>query len=412
MSVVNENAVVEVLKSHDVAAEITQLKWQINAYVVDAGNNYLSEVFRLIIEYVKDRQAQKRVIFVKVPFKSPVYKNASKWGIFLKELTVYTEILPQIYTFEEDYLTARCYYVDEKQSLFLKDLSQSGYKTVCRTRQLDFEHCAYALRNLAKLHGLSVHLEKTKGLPEIVRKDLFYNNDDPDDEIKKQMAAGLTEFYDQLDPCIRMKYAKRIEFFKSIDWTRMVEDLDPQSSSFNVVNHGDYRTNNIMFKYDKYGIIKKSKILDFQFCRWANPAIDLIYFAISSMKYEVYEKYFDLLCAIYLDTLNKILEKFGYPIYEMAQLRKDIEDRYAYGIFVLCGMLPIFMNDPNEPLTFTNADKDNELDPTAMQKTYKQKQYSELANKWFLHFAQKGIYFLIVTLHLIFSHILDSKYLF
>ena len=232
---------------------------------------------------------------VKVPANSLMYETASKWNIFIKEMTMYTDILPQIYTFEEEYFTAQLYYADEKQSLFLKDLAQSGYKTGCRTQQLDFEHSAYALKCLAKLHGLSVQLEKTKGLPEVIRKDPFYNDDNQDMEMKNQFLEGLKKFYDHLDPAIRVKYAKRIEFFKNINFAQMVENLNPECSSFNVLNHGDYWTNNIMFKYDKYGIIKNAKMLDFQMCRWSNPAIDLIYFTITSVRYDVYIKHFDLL---------------------------------------------------------------------------------------------------------------------
>ncbi|XP_065224994.1 uncharacterized protein LOC135848854 [Planococcus citri] len=393
MNVVNEDVVLKILKSKnaDSAAEMTQLKWHIQGNIIKAGDNYMSEVYRLTIDYLKNGQPQTRILFVKVPSDSPMYEAGSKWDVFTKELVMYTEILPQIYAFEDDYFTARYYYVDEKHTLFLKDLTQTGYKTGNRTQQLDFQHCAYALRCLAKFHGLSVHLEKTKGLPDVIRKDPFYNFNNEDEEMRKQFLAGLTQFYDFLDPAIRSKYADKIEFFKTIEWTEVVANIVPENSSFNVLNHGDYWTNNIMFKYDKFGIIKKAKMLDFQICRWSNPAIDLIYFTITSMRFETYEKYFDLLCSIYLETLNKVLAKFDYPTYEMEVLKKDIESRFAFCFVVMSCVLPIIVSDPDDPVNMHEVVKNNEFDATPLHKTFKQKEYLKIAAKWFEHFAKKDM---------------------
>ncbi|XP_065224993.1 uncharacterized protein LOC135848853 [Planococcus citri] len=393
MNVVNEDVVLKILtsKNANAASKITLLKWHIKGNIIKAGNNHMSEVYRLTIDYLKNCQPQTRILFVKVPSNSPMYEAGSKWDVFTKELVMYTEILPQIYAFEDDYFTARYYHVDEKHTLFLKDLSQTGYKTGNRTQQLDFQHCAYALRCLAKFHGLSVHLEKTKGLPEVILKDLFYNFHNDDEDTRKQIFAGLTQFYDFLDPAIRSKYADKIEFFKTIEWTEVVADIVPENSSFNVLNHGDYWTNNVMFKYDKFGIIKKAKMLDFQLCRWSNPANDLIYFTITSMRYETYEQYFDLLCSIYLETLNNILAKFDYPTYEMEDLKKDIESRFAFCFVVISCILPIMVSDPDIPVNINEVFKNNESDATALHETLKHKEYLKIATKWFEHFAKKDM---------------------
>ncbi|XP_065224995.1 uncharacterized protein LOC135848855 [Planococcus citri] len=391
MNVVNEDVVLKILnsKNADSALEITQLKWNLKANIIKAGNNYMSEVYRLTIDFLKNGQPQTRILFVKVPSDSPMYEMGSKWGLFTKELVMYTEILPQIYAFEDDYFTARCYCVDEKHSLFLKDLTQTGYKTGNRTQQLDFQHCAYALRSLAKFHGLSVHLEKTKGLPEVIRKEPFYNLENDNEEARKKFVAGLTQFFEFLEPAIRSKYADKIEFFKSIDWVEALADIVPKTCSFNVLNHGDYWTNNVMFKYDKFGIVKKVKMLDFQVCRWTNPAMDLLYFTITSMRYEVYEKYFDLLCSIYLETLNKVLANFDYSTYEMEDLKKDIESRFAFCFVVMTSVLPIVVSDPDDPVKIDEIFKNDEYDATALHETIQQKEYLKIATKWFEHFAKK-----------------------
>lgn len=64
----------------------------------------------------------------------------------------------------------------------------------------------------------------------------------------------------------------------------------PAEEGMTVIIHGDYRTNNILFKYDKRGIISQVKLIDWQFCREANPVLDLINFFVTSVPIHIFQE--------------------------------------------------------------------------------------------------------------------------
>ncbi|KAL6977980.1 hypothetical protein U1Q18_050637 [Sarracenia purpurea var. burkii] len=159
------------------------------------------------------------------------------------------------------------------------------------------------------------------------------------------MARSLI-ILDILPQDLKDRYPDAVAYFRNLSsretWTKMIDDLS--TTRFKVLNHGDLWTNNIMFKYDKYGAVKKVKFVDFQTTSWATPAKDLIYFILTSVKFEVYLKYFPLLMKIYVDTLNRVLLRLDCPHYEMRNLLRDIDTMYPFAITVLCGVLPLFIS--------------------------------------------------------------------
>ena len=51
--------------------------------------------------------------------------------------------------------TVFCYGSTDKLTLFLEDLTDSGYFSYEKNNQLDLEHCEIALKTLARFHALS-----------------------------------------------------------------------------------------------------------------------------------------------------------------------------------------------------------------------------------------------------------------
>lgn len=390
MNIIDEDIIKKILTTKDPNSQIKVLKWNINNNIVAAGTNYCSEVSRLTISYEKDDIEMKRIIFLKVPVNCPMFQSLKNFNHYEKEMIMYTKILPQMYTIEEKYFTARHYFYDDKMSLFLKDLSLSGYKNANRLDQLDVEHSCYALKCLAKFHALSVKIERTYGLPDIIKTDSFFHTNHEEDEIHKSFLKGIPLFIDHLADDVKEKYPELVAAFQNITWESLVQLISPKSESFNVLNHGDFWVNNIMFKYDKYSILKKVKILDFQLCRWASPAIDLIYFFITSVRFEVYEKYFDLLLEIYLSTLNKVLVSLECQEYKMKELLIDIKSRYTLAYVLLSCALPFIMSDPNDPIDMEEMCSNGKINFNSASKAYKLENFVILSRKWFIHFANKG----------------------
>lgn len=392
MSIIDEEIIKKILIVDHPSAEIIIKKWDLNRNIIDVGNNYSSAVGRLTIEYLIDGTFQEKRIFVKIPSANvAMYEMGNRMNAFDKEPVMYTEILPEMFAITGEHFYPRCYLVAEKHSLFLEDLSQSGYKMANRLEQLDFEHCYQALKCLARFHGSSVKLRGTKGLPDIIEKDIVINNSEElPKNLRDAMFSGLWKFYDNLDPQIQQKYSEQIKVFKTITWEEIVDECSPANSSFCVLNHGDFWCANMMFKYDKCGILKKVKPLDFQISRWNTPAMDLIHFIISSMRYDVYTEYFDLLLNIYLNTLNKVLNNSDCETYTMEELRKDIARKYKFALMALTCFLPIVMCDGDKALEMDKMVGNENINDSAMDGTYQQKRYLQVATKWFLHFVEKG----------------------
>lgn len=86
---------------------------------------------------------------------------------------------------------------------------------------------------------------------------------------------------------------------------------DPKE--FNVLNHGDCWSNNIMFQYDAEGKIVDTVLIDYQMVNYGSPAKDLLYFLLSSTAHDLKVKEFNYLIKFYHENLVKNLALLKYP---------------------------------------------------------------------------------------------------
>lgn len=100
----------------------------------------------------------------------------------------------------------------------------------------------------------------------------------------------------------------------------------------NVLNHGDFWSNNMMFSYDCFGKIKDLMLVDFQVPKWGSVAQDLIYFLISSTKFDDKLTKFDRNIKFYYDNLVENLNILKYSR-SMPLLRELHITIYKYGFW-------------------------------------------------------------------------------
>ncbi|XP_065199884.1 uncharacterized protein LOC135831381 [Planococcus citri] len=398
MNLFHENVIQTILTSEhpNNVSSIRILDWKIDGMTGKCIITYASVLSRLIIRYQleieKNAPWMEKIFIIKDPTKAPIYNYIKIMGWYDNEVMMYNEVLPKMFTFIEDECFApRLHYFNDEMLLVLEDLSETGYKCGSHARKLDFEHCIHALRSLAKFHALSVKLESTLGLPELVKRNALFNTTRVRD-LAIAIAKRIPPFIDSIPQHIKHLYPNMITQFRNLSAENLIDIKNSSSCyKFNVLNHGDFSINNIMYNYDAFGTVRHVKIIDFQLSHWSSPANDLLFFTITSMKFEVYQKYFPVLLKIYLDTLRKILCQLGCPTpaYDVQSLLDDMDTLYPYALYILSCVMPFIMIDPNDPHDAESVIKDGMIDFSNGKNVLSRKNYQETMIRWLEHFAKK-----------------------
>lgn len=125
---------------------------------------------------------------------------------------------------------------------------------------------------------------------------------------------------------------------------------------FNVLNHGDIWTNNIMFKDDKL------RLLDYQLSMYGSPVMDFIQLLISSANGDIIKEHFDELLKHYHTNLSTNLKLLEYKksIPTMTDLHLSLYDHRSWIIQVLNGSLAMALMPPLKELDLDSILKLND----------------------------------------------------
>ena len=111
-----------------------------------------------------------------------------------------------------------------------------------------------------------------------------------------------------VDPKVLQKFADYEPLLRQGD----ILTIANRRCQFNVLNHGDLKINNALFKYDQQPLqTSPVMIVDYQTCRWNSPVLDTIFFEMVTMDFVVYQQHHEQLLHSYLTTLNRTLARLG-----------------------------------------------------------------------------------------------------
>ncbi|XP_046431331.1 uncharacterized protein LOC124185050 [Neodiprion fabricii] len=255
------------------------------------GDNYTSNMHRITL--VLSRISEGRELMETRSLIAKLAPQGGSWeemiseaGIFAVEMSMMSETLPIMQRIltkagKTATLAARCLHVEYEKPvhLIVEDLAPAGFRMADRQAGLDLDHCLLAIRNLAIFHASSVALveKDLKAVSKYTRG--MFHKDRPSAMVEfikastKTLAEEVAKWI-ELSPRISEKISKLSEvvYEKACEVTLFRKD------DFNVINHGDFWVNNMLFRYDERQKVVDQIFVDFQICHYGSPATDILYF--------------------------------------------------------------------------------------------------------------------------------------
>lgn len=300
------------------------------------GENFNSELMRIKISYSTSTRMEEQkcsMIAKYLPDDCYMLKTSVDMKLFDREMLLYQSTLPQLYSFGcLKCIAPQPYFIltEPKPAILLEDLSLLDFRTLSRDTAFDMNHCLYILDRLAAFHASSVALyEKDPSSMSMYKYALF----DDFDGIKPFITIGLQEL---IETCKRWPgltmYAPKLQLIQK-DFLELVFKSNKPSSTFNVLNHGDLWTNNIMFSYNSDGKIKDVRFVDYQTLFFSSPAIDLHYFLVTGTSLESKKNMTELL-KHYFQKLTHYLAKLDVKVTppKWDDFFEDFRSRAFYGL--------------------------------------------------------------------------------
>uniref|UniRef100_A0A0K8TXE2 CHK kinase-like domain-containing protein n=1 Tax=Bactrocera latifrons TaxID=174628 RepID=A0A0K8TXE2_BACLA len=343
-----------------------------------AGENYGNVLASVNLDAeLEDGKIQNFSYVIKLPIDSVQEFMANYHNIIDTENAIYKDVIPEIEQMYRDAgvdLKFGTKYYDLKTPsefgvVLMEDLRPHGFKNVNRLEGFDMDHTKAALKKLAQWHAASAVRVETKGPYSKIVSDGVYNEDML--KIMDQIGESTTALYME---CVRT-YKDHEEYYDSLkrnqenfaDEFRPLLKIDP--NEFNVLNHGDFWANNVMFQYDDAGKVKETYFIDFQLTRYGPPINDLYTLLLSSTSLDVKLKHFDYFIKYYHDNLIEYLTLLKYPK-KLPTLKEIHIAMFKYGTFAVNTVvthLSIVLLEPNETASIANIIGDSE-DSIALKK--------------------------------------------
>lgn len=325
---------------------------------VPVGENYFSIILRVKVYFKRnvDYEEESMTFISKSMPDGVISEFLRVTKTKEKELSMYRSIIPKIESLTGLPIAPQNYCCDHDDTVIMEDLKLKGYKMVDRIKQLDYEHCVKALKSLATFHAGSVVLHDTNpDLFKIVSEETVYPNSEAQKMFANNAFRLLSEEVEHWSAVA--DFAPRLLKVGTNIIEEIGEAIKPSLSAMNVLNHGDFWGNNLLYYYDGDSNISDVRLIDWQFCRWTTPAMDLQLFFYSSVR--------DLknicrLTKIYLSALNEALSKLGSQQFlSDKQLEKDLRRTDCYGLLVAVSILPICIGKRGEHLDFSETTLDD-----------------------------------------------------
>ena len=328
----------------------------------DTGDDHLTcPILFINVEIKFELQApQAYSLLVKLSPEDPIYRKYMDTDVlFHNEIRMYTEVIPFVEEFLRNRMTdllgeifAKCYYAESgaafvggRDIIVLEDMVPRGFTPSAERLFLDYDHCAVALRQLARYHAVFYGLKKLEtsrfhAMAKNMRTQNFGQSSHGDKnyffKTTSYRAVKYLESRQETDQATLDRLKNRLEHAGQ----HLVDLMQPKEP-LAVLCHGDFCRNNILFRYDS-GKPCDAVICDFQNVKYASPAIDLSVFMYMNTSSEFRNEHWDDLFGEYHTTLTRTLARILdcsveelLPDYGLGEFQKDFVAHGFYG-YMIC----------------------------------------------------------------------------
>ncbi|KAK9512731.1 hypothetical protein O3M35_001095 [Rhynocoris fuscipes] len=335
--------------------------------------NFMSTLLRykLRVLYGNGESAIKHVLVKSLPEKHEHAQFLQENSFFKNEIHMYSKILRDMKVLMEEFQDKRdtlwCELIGYKpyHKLLLQDLKDQQFYPLDRRENVDMDHARFILKSLARFHTMGAVLLQRN----LIRRAEF----DPFNMGKEKFAECIFQnCLIVLAKAIRRSWgsewastADRMEKDAYKVYDKMTEMLKYDSKRFNVINHGDTWTNNVLFKHvEDTKIPSGVRFVDFQVSHLNSFVWDVTYFIYTSLKPTLRRENYKELMNTYYNSLNYNLKYYNYPesgIPTMEHLLEEMKRVRYWAMLVNLTLYPILSSDVEEPFDMDKAlnNKDN-----------------------------------------------------
>lgn len=370
------------------------------ANVLATGENYATAIQKVTIDFTNKDGAKKQVsYFVKKDNEGMAGMMANKMQLFNKEEEMYSVVIPKFEALfaaagEKVKFGCKCLKATTNPNyIILEDLKVKNFKNSPRQTGLDLDHSKAVLDKIAQFHAASACLHAKEGpyKPLLTKSILSEDNVAMFEVMLNSMLPILLDSIDSWEGC--EKYKEKIKTIMPGGIQLLQKAEETYLNDFNVLNHGDLWSNNIMFHYDEAGSIDDMCLVDFQMCKWGSPVQDLQYFIFSSCSQEVRVKEFDHMISYYHGQLIKYLNLLKYPkkLPKLTDLHVQLLKKGFYGVYIAFTMLSATLFDPTEQASMEAFLQETDAAIAFKKKLYTNPRYVKAMQSLLPFFDNRGL---------------------
>lgn len=281
-------------------------------------------------------------------------------------------------------------------NIVLEDLKVTNFKNADRLKGLDMEHCKSVLKLLAEFHAVSaIYYELNGPYPEnltvgIFREDLlpmFVEFNMGIKSVLKPLMTSMKEYTNGEYYAEKLFKNDHAAYYKQ--GHKQISDVN--YDQFNVLNHGDIWSNNIMFNYEG-NRLQDTCFVDFQMSKYGSPIYDLYYFILSSAGLDIKLESFDYFIKYYHDHLIENLKLLEYTktFPTLQSLHLKLLDTGFAAVMVAVGLMGTVLLDPTDTANMGNFLSDEEAGNVFRKMIYTNPKYIKAMNDMLPWLDNKG----------------------